>query len=320
MQVTHIVLFSGIIGLLSCSGGNSASTIPLSDTVFIDSIGITREEPIEDSFQLPSLVYQQSDSLRVEELLAKSYDRPDTMNRMEYFGRQFLGIPYVSHTLETDPNKEELVVNLSEMDCTTYVETCAALSIADMRGEQTFNGFCKALTQLRYKQGECNGYASRLHYFYTWVLDNEQMGFVTRIQHKDAPFTHTKKLDLNYMTTHPKRYRQLHKHPEWLNDIQALENSVKNMEIRYIPKALLNSTPDQLPEVQNGDIIAIITKKKGLDTSHLGIAIWENEKLHLMNASSIYHKVVLDKNTFHQYMHKRKMNLGAGIVRLNTLD
>lgn len=74
------------------------------------------------------VVYQRSDSLKVVRLVAqgrklKAADRP------VYFGRQFLGVPYVAATLEGhDP--ECLVVNLRQLDCTTLVENVAALTWA----------------------------------------------------------------------------------------------------------------------------------------------------------------------------------------------
>jgi hypothetical protein len=44
-------------------------------------------------------------------------------------GRQLLGKPYVPHTLDVNPT-EQLIVNVREFDCTTYLETVLALSLA----------------------------------------------------------------------------------------------------------------------------------------------------------------------------------------------
>ena len=45
----------------------------------------------------------------------------------------YLGKPYVAHTLEIN-DEEQLVVNLEEVDCTTFVEYVLAQSLATVRG------------------------------------------------------------------------------------------------------------------------------------------------------------------------------------------
>ena len=57
-------------------------------------------------------------------------------------------------------------------------------------------------------------------------------------------------------------------------------------------------------------------RKKGLDTSHLGFAVWKEGRLHLLNASSIHKKVVLEPMTLRQYMQKHPSQLGVRVVRV----
>lgn len=302
-----------LLNVLPACGGQKPS-----GTVYQDSDNTDFEWINEDSLEseLSDVIYTPADSAKVVELLENTHLRKPEMTRMEYFGRQFLNVPYVAHTLECDPNKEQLAVNLKELDCTTFVESCAALSLCDQRNERTFEAYCKVLTELRYKDGVRDGYASRLHYFMTWVKNNIEMGFLEDISHDGYPFTGIKKLDLHYMSQHPNLYKQLDEHPDWIKGVTEQENSVKGWEVKYVPKELLNGSPQKLSDIKNGDIIGILTTKDGLDTTHLGIAIWMNGKLHLMNASSVYHKVVIDNNTFYNYMAKRKQNLGIALVRL----
>ena len=65
------------------------------------------------------------------------------------------------------------------------------------------------------------------------------------------------------------------------------------------------------------DIIAIITNKSGLDTQHLGFAVWHKDGLHLINASSVHHKVVEEPMLLYTYLQKRKTMTGIRIVRLS---
>ena len=61
----------------------------------------------------------------------------------------FRGTPYVASTLEKEP--EGLVVNLQELDCTTFAETVLALSRTLREENPTFGNFCENLQQLRYR-------------------------------------------------------------------------------------------------------------------------------------------------------------------------
>ena len=76
-------------------------------------------------------------------------------------------------------------------------------------------------------------------------------------------------------------------HPEWKSGIRKLEQSVNGKRYRYVPKGKIANTAVFRNAIHDGDIIAIITNKKGLDTTHIGIASWHKDGLHLLNASSI---------------------------------
>ena len=56
---------------------------------------------------------------------------------MLYFGRKFIGTPYVGSTLDR-ADRERLVVKVSGVDCTTFVEQAAALALCAQSGKFTF--------------------------------------------------------------------------------------------------------------------------------------------------------------------------------------
>lgn len=70
-----------------------------------------------------SVEYTAADSIRIEQLL-KQAQREKPENVMMYFGKQFLGVPYVGHTLE-EGDKEHLIINTRGLDCTTFVVGCS---------------------------------------------------------------------------------------------------------------------------------------------------------------------------------------------------
>ena len=82
------------------------------------------------------VTYTHADSLTICRLLAKA----DTKTTTLWFARQFLGIPYVAHTLEVNDD-EQLVVNTRQLDCTTLVETVMALTICAHQGKRTWNDY-----------------------------------------------------------------------------------------------------------------------------------------------------------------------------------
>jgi len=257
--------------------------------------------------------YAKEDSIRIEQMLKQAQkEKPE--NVMLYFGKQFMGIPYVAHTLEVG-EKEHLIINTRELDCTTFVENVLALYLCHQSMSTSFRSFCNNLRNIRYRGGKLTDYTSRLHYFTWWGEDNEQMGLVKAVDTGKFPFTATQRLNINYMSVHPTLYKHLKANPQFVKVIAAQEKASNGKTYRYIPKSLLNRSESELSCIHTGDIVSLITKKAGLDTSHVGIAVWQNGKLHLMHASSLNMKVLLDPSTFYDYGQRQTSMLGIRVYR-----
>ncbi|HWS00884.1 MAG TPA: N-acetylmuramoyl-L-alanine amidase-like domain-containing protein, partial [Prolixibacteraceae bacterium] len=87
-------------------------------------------------------------------------------------GLDFLNTPYVAKTLDKS-KEEQLVINLHQLDCTTFAENGLALARTVRSEKPGIETFCTELESIRYRGGKLNGYASRLHYFSEWIADNE---------------------------------------------------------------------------------------------------------------------------------------------------
>ena len=260
-------------------------------------------------------VYTRADSLTVTRLLKGARKAKPTSNWMIYFARQLRGLPYVAQTLEKN-KKEQLVVNLRQLDCTTYVENVAALSLCMKNQKYTFEDFCNFLRHLRYENGVVS-YPTRLHYFTAWIDNNTKDGFVKKeIQSPNPPFTKVQTININYMTQHVGRYPMLKQNPEWVKEIRDIENRYNGLRFRYIPKTSIANTKLLRETIHDGDIIAILTNKPGLDTSHIGIAVWHQDGLHLLNASMVRHKVVEEPWTLQYYMSRHPSQTGIRVVRM----
>lgn len=117
------------------------------------------------------------------------------------------------------------------------------------------------------------------------------------------------------MSTHAASYKMLKGNKTDINAITKQEKQSQGKVMMYIPKDKMGLSYEQMRYVKDGDIIAIATKLKGLDTSHIGIASWGKDgKLHLLNASSIHKKVVLEPKTMKQYMSEHPSQIGIWVV------
>lgn len=255
------------------------------------------------------------DSLTVTRLLSEGKSEPNNANLVLFFARKLMGRPYVSHTLDVN-RKERLVVNLRQLDCTTYVETVLALAITVRKGGKSFKDYCDNLTMLRYRNGVIDDYSSRLHYFTAWINDNVSKGLVTEVAGNRNLFCGVQVVDASYMTTHCNNYRMLVGDKEMTRKIGIMEKEISGKRYSYIPNVKVSNTNELRNVIHDGDVIAIVTNKKGLDISHLGFAVWHSEGLHLLHASSIRHKVVEDSVTLRKYLLKQKAALGVRVLRL----
>ena len=254
----------------------------------------------------------EQDRTHIEKWLQEAVSLPKDSCRTLHFAKKMLGVPYVAGTLDGN-EEEQLVVLVDSLDCTTFVETVLAFCIADKRGERDYEGFRKALTQIRYRDGILNGYTSRLHYFSDWIRNNEQMGFVKECTSETA-CSQPKELWIDFMTTHVDSYLPMKKNPELVKEMAAHEKNWQGTVVSYIPKEKLNLSPEEL-KIKDGDVLAMVTNIKGLDIVHVGFAFWREGKLHLLHASSSAKKVIEDPKTQYESSKNTKAHIGVRAIR-----
>lgn len=101
-----------------------------------------------------ALICHPSDREIVEQVLQKfaPLAKSETGFLVREIALHFVGTPYVAHTLENGP-EEKLVVNLREMDCTTFAENCLALARTLQMKKPGFEVFTEQLEKIRYRGG-----------------------------------------------------------------------------------------------------------------------------------------------------------------------
>ena len=259
-----------------------------------------------------SVFADEQDRVSIEKWLQEAVLLPKDSCRTLHFAKKMLGVPYVAGTLDGN-EEEQLVVLVDSLDCTTFVETVLAFCIADKRGERDFEGFKKALTDIRYRDGILNGYTSRLHYFSDWIRNNEKMGFVKECTSETA-CSQPKELWLDFMTTHVDSYLPMKKNPELVKVMATHEKNWQGTIVSYIPKEKLHLSPEEL-KIKDGDVLALVTNIKGLDIVHVGFAFWKEGKLHLLHASSSAKKVIEDPKTQYESSKNTKAHIGLRAIR-----
>ena len=275
-------------------------------TILLSSLGFSHAA-IVDSI----MVYTPQDRAIFNDYIATFGVKRDLpMNQLVLeTGFYFLETPYVNYTLEATSPNEKLIINLRELDCTTFTETCLALARTLKSNDISFERYAKELMNLRFRGGILDGYASRLHYFSEWLYDNVQLGTIEDITLKangiNFPVT------LNLMTRVAKNYPQL-ADTTVLKQISDIEAVLSNRKYYYIPKDRLHSAK---PFIQDGDILSMTVSGKGMDIMHMGFAVHIDDKLHFIHASSTNKRVVITQVPFEEYLTGIKQNTGIMIAR-----
>lgn len=238
--------------------------------------------------------------------------QPDTLtvpDRITAIASFFLGTPYTGGTLDVN-EREQLVVNLREMDCVTFVEYVLALSLIPTYNDEAASCFLRNLRLLRYRNGEITDYTSRLHYSTDWLFEMQRQGIVTDITQRAGGEVYS--TQINYISTHPAAYRALTRDSLLIPRIKEIEAEINDRTMYYIPKERVKQLDDR---INNGDIILITTSVDGLDTAHLGIALKKEGRIHLIHASSSAAKVVISDTPLSDYLNRIRSFSGIIIGR-----
>ena len=224
-------------------------------------------------------------------------------------GLDFMNTPYVAKTLDRT-KEEKLVINLHELDCTTFAENCLALARTIKSNNANVATFCNELEGIRYRGGVLDGYASRLHYFSEWISDNESRNHVQSMAAQMGG--EMLPVNLNFMSNHPKEYPQLINDPATTAKIKVIEEKVSAQKFFYIPANKFESVEGS---IKDGDIVTLTTSIPGIDVSHVGILLHKEGRVFLLHASSSIMKVVVSTEPFAQYLTKSKKTTGVMIAR-----
>ena len=199
---------------------------------------------------------------------------------------KFLGLPYGTSPLgegiapDTDP-----LIRFDVFDCTTYVETVMALSIASP------TEVVSVLNQIRYSDG-VPSIQTRNHFAsLDWIPNNVKKGFLKDITFETYPMS---AYQLRTLIDKKTWFQKNHNINVDEQKISASLNIIRISEILENEKLL-----DQVP---SGSVINFVTKNNSLkekigtdlDIVHQGLVFWVDGRLVLRHARNHSYGVVED--------------------------
>lgn len=256
------------------------------------------------------ITYTEQDAAIFADIVERFQDEADQPINVliPEIGKYFLGNEYVAHTLEVN-EEEKLIVNLRELDCTTYAENLLALARTLKSENQSFEQFAEEIKKIRYRDGQLDEYPSRLHYFSDWIYNNRANNLVsTPADSFGAPFPNK----VSFMSSNPDSYKHLKQNPEYVSIIEQQEAKINSNNYYYVSKENIPEYEHLLKEV---DIIGLTTSINGLDVAHVGVLVEQNGKLHLMHASQSSLKVEISDDPISSFLKPNSKNTGIMIAR-----
>jgi len=214
--------------------------------------------------------------------------------RIAFISEKFLGLPYQEKTLIGDKNTPEVfVINFEGVDCFTFIDYIEA-----MRLSASFSEIRENLQRIRYKTGKVV-FENRNHFFTDWVESNSEfVEDVTEGIGGKSSLRVEKMLNVKEDGTY------------FLNGIAP-----KKRIIKYIPSVVVDDSI--MNKLRTGDYVGMYSEKSGLDVSHMGIIIKNEDSLLITHHSSVFlrHASSVKGKVFDEDFRKYITNK-AGIVIL----
>jgi hypothetical protein len=207
----------------------------------------------------------------LENIMTKAFQVNRIGRKIDFISRQFLGTPYSESTLiGSEKTREVFVVNLSGVDCFTFIDYVEALRLSD-----SFSAFKDNVIHIRYRSGIIS-FDHRNHFFSDWSVFNRDLI-------EDA----TMKVGGRKTQSTQKILNVKENGTLYLPGIIPMART-----INYIPASTLDEPI--MRKLRTGDYIGIYTDNAGLDITHVGIIIKRKGTTYLRHASSLagYRKVI----------------------------
>ena len=244
----------------------------------------------------------------MQEVLKSNLSSRSLDEIIQQVAKKFVGAEYQSGLLDRT-ERETLVITFDRFDCFIFIETVLAIARNIASQDYDYQNFKKNIINQRYKNGNLDGYCSRLHYFSDWIDSNENQKNLKNITADLGGLKLDK--DLNFMSNHRDRYPKMLENDANYDCILEMEAQLDRLDIYYIPTKNIEKIYSKL---QSGDVIGVATNISGLDVTHTGFVYSHNDrKVGFIHASPMA-KVTISPDLF-QYIIGVQNAIGIIVAR-----
>jgi hypothetical protein len=203
----------------------------------------------------------------IDRLLRRANAITEPSGRIAFLSGAFLGLPYRESTLIGSASQQErLVIDFEGMDCFTFIDNIEAMSRSS-----SFEQFKEQLILVRYRAGQVD-FFSRHHFFTDWCPSGIA---------KDV----TRQLALREALTVTKVLNRKSDGSVFVPGIEPIPRPITYVPTESIDDAILG-------RFETGDYVGIYAETDGLDVSHVGMIIRNDDTILFRHASSIERKVL----------------------------
>jgi hypothetical protein len=213
---------------------------------------------------------------------------PDRMRRLLEISRRFLQVPYAFSPLgegKGNPPDEDPPIRFDAADCTTFLETCMAMSRSSSLEEAL-----RVLREIRYVDGRVD-YRRRKHFMMAqWIPQNQKAGFITDITRKvggDAVAVATKRLDAEV-------WKRRRKKDSW----PRLEPGDVPEGVFSLPIIPIDRAREFVSRIPAGTILNVVRidyRSMPVRITHQGLVVVRRGRRYLRHAARAGYRRVVDE-------------------------
>ena len=293
--IPSFIILSFIFSFLNCENKISSNKKPIgikSNLNLINNgldnsfVGEKNMHILFGNFSKEKLLYAINESSKFKNKGEALLRASDFFINVAYKSNSNYGTPKIldkEGNVITEKREEKLTLDLSGLDCVTFVENTMGLIYS-----KDINDYFKTLQKIKYYNSKVS-YESRNHYMSNWLEYNAKNGYLDVVTE-----------DLGVPVT-----REMTRTMNVLSEIKPFE-----IKFKYIGKEFVEKAETKL---KNGDIILFVSSNVNVDYAHLGII--NNRKGNCLLRHAKYKKHVLDDLPVSEYIRNKSFP-GIVVARL----
>lgn len=230
------------------------------------------------------------DSVRVTNLMGAIHGENNYGKRIAGAARFLAGTPEAKAS--DNDSLGTIVIRLDSLSRRDFINIAMAAAQASLRKDAKLSDFENALEGVSRKKGKDEGFVSQFFYGADWIQDNISRGNLKEMtDYMGGGSFKTKSFD--YVSRHREEFPAL-KDSTAYDKIRSIEMGFRSHRIPYQKKQGIGNKEIR-EELQDGDIILMLSPEDDFDIYDIGIVAINNGQPHLIHISRQTGKVVEDE-------------------------